>query len=133
MDFGAIGETMGMAIAVKRARSAVDAADAEIAYGNEVIAQKNRRISDLEREVAELKAKLNVQLAHTEGLVHQARAVRAELTKADPKNRLVQKTGKMYDGAPQLVCHTIFEQVFDQKAAELGLPGPHYKYRPRAK
>lgn len=130
MNFGAIGETMAFGHVMK---TVAQRADRQTDEANEIIARKNRELDDLERQVAVLKAKLAVQEAHTEGLAMQARAVRTELTRVDPKNALLKPTGLKYGAMPQLRCHLVFEQHFDRKAAELGLKGPYEKMRPEAK
>lgn len=132
MDFQGIGEAFGMARAIGNAAAATADAENEVAKANAIISRKNAEIDALKRELAEMRGKLNVQIAHTEGLALQARAVRAELTRVDPKNALLKPTGKSYGGMPQLECHLIFERNFDRKAAELKLPAPFNKLRPAA-
>lgn len=132
MNFGAIGEAMGMARAISNAGAAITDAENEVLKGNATIVRKNAEIDALQQEIARLKGALNVQVAHTEGLAMQARAVRAELTRVDPKNALLKPTGLRYGAMPQLQCHIIFEQHFDKKAAELNLPAPFNKLRPAA-
>lgn len=134
MNFQALGEAMGMARAISNAGAAITDAENEVIKGNATIARKNAEIDALQREIARLQSALNVQLAHTEGVLAQARIARRELTVVAPKHPLLKKTGRRYEnGAEQVEYQKIFEAAFDKKAAELGLPGPAEKYRLVAK
>ena len=134
MDYGAIGEAMGMGLAIRNSRQAAAIADDEIAKANAIIQSKNDEIARLRRELAETKGKLNVQIAHTDGLLAQARLARAEIAKMAPKHYLLVKTGLRYEnGVEQVQFQKVFEAAFDKKATDLGLPGPVNQYRLNAK
>ena len=123
MDFAAIGESWAMGEVMARAGRERDSVVDE---ANRIIARKNDIIEDLER-------RLKVQSAFTEGLAMQSRETRAALAQVMPSHPILRSTGKRYGDIPRLACHLTFENHFDRKAKELGLPEPYSQYRPIAR
>ena len=119
-DFEGMGAIQGLnrdiAATQANASQIIHQANAEIEKGNETI----RR---LRLELAQAKAALNLETAHSAGLTAQAKALKAELGRVDPRNALFALTGLTYqNGAKHIALNVNYERAFDAKVAELKIP-----------
>jgi len=136
MDFERLGHTMGANDALRIMTDAAEAqilkAHAEIHKANSEILQGNAEIERLSNVIGNLETKLAVETMHAAGLLAQVRALKAELVKVAPNHPIFTKTGKAYVSGPQTKLGVSYDEGFDAKGRELGIPD-FAKYRKIAK
>ncbi|MCB8822812.1 hypothetical protein [Microvirga rosea] len=109
-----------------------DAAEAKIRQAHAEIRRANSEVDRLSSIIADLKTKLAVEVMHAVGLLAQVRAVKVLLVKVAPSNPLFARTGKAYFAGSQTEFGASYDEAFDAKGGEFGIPDPA-RFRKAAK
>lgn len=116
LDFERIGETLGFNAAIDNMAN----------EANAVIARKNKAI-------AEFQSSLTVEEMHAAALRAQVDALLKALQEVDPKNSLLERTGRVYfDGRPEMRISLVYSNTFDAEGAKRNVLNPE-RFRKRLK
>lgn len=123
-----------MAITANLVGRTVDEANVTQLRLEAVVREQMEKIRQLQIQLAGAQLENMVYQMGVAALSQQAKVVKAELLKVQPKHPLFNKTGKKYpDGSAQTVLNSVYDAAFDAKGVALGAPKPGYVYRDLAK
>ena len=122
MDFETIGAICGMQ---NDLRGLEEVAQREINRLARELRAANETIRQMREELARTQSALAVETSHRMGITAQGRALKGEVARLDPRNRLLQVTGKAFaTGKAQTGLDLVYEAAFDAHATKVGLPNP---------